>query len=116
MSPESLTCEQAGKPLFVAAFADHIAVPDQGRYVVGLSNHGMTPLFWLRDFNGEPIGLTPQAEVHFCAESVTNVRVWFDSDAPNVKFQFEGDRLSRVVVRGCDGHDVSFDVDRTRQP
>jgi hypothetical protein len=113
----SLRCAIADKPLFaVHTFADHIAVPDQGQYVVGLSNRGVTPLFWLRDFNGQPIGLTPDAEIHFCARSVTNVREWFDSAMPNVRFQFEGDRLSRVVVRGCDGRDVSFDVDRTRQP
>jgi hypothetical protein len=110
---KSLRCENADKPLFaVQAFADHIAVPDHGQYVVGLSNRGVTPLFWLRDFNGERIDLTPDAEIHFCQMSVTNVRVWFDSSNPNVRFQFEGDLLSRVVVRGCDGRDVSFDVTR----
>jgi hypothetical protein len=114
---KSLMCEQANKSLFsVHAFADHIAVADQGRYMVGLSNHGATPLFWLRDFNGEAIDLMPQAEIHFCEMSVTNIRVWFDSSAPNVRFQFDDDRLSRVVVRGCDGRDVSFDANRTHQP
>jgi hypothetical protein len=108
---QSLSCKQGDKTLFVAdAFADRLAVSERGQYIVGLSNHGVRPLFWLRDFRGGPIDLAPAVDIHFCSMTVTNVREWFDYDRPDVRFEFQHDKLAHVVVRGCDGHDVFFNV------
>jgi hypothetical protein len=104
-----LSCKLGDKTLFhVDAFADHLAVSDKGQYIVGLSNRGGVPLFWLRNFDGEEIGLIPVSEIGFCKESVTNVRQWFDEKTPEVTFQFNDDRLTNVIVRGCDGKEVFF--------
>jgi hypothetical protein len=114
---KSLTCKQGDKTLFTwDAFADHLAVSDKGQYIVGLSNRGVHPLFWLRNFSGDLIDLAPISAIHFCRESVTNVREWFDADRPDVTLMFEGGRLSNVIVRGCDGRDVLFNVGDRQSP
>jgi hypothetical protein len=110
-SNKSLTCKQGDRTLFVTdAFADHLAVSNKGQYIVGLSNRGTVALFWLRNFDGEPINLTPVADIRFCQMSVTNVRQWFDDKRPEVEFRFAGDKLSNVIVRGCAGNEVFFNV------
>ncbi len=43
--------------------------------------------------------------------SVTKVREWFDKDHPDVRFQFEGDKISNVTVRGCDGREIFYRAD-----
>jgi hypothetical protein len=106
---QSLTCRQGDKTLFtVDAFADHLAVSDNGQYIVGLSNRGMVPLYWLRNSSGEQINLTPASGFRFCLRSVTNIRQWFDEKRPDVTFRFDGDKLTQVTARGCDGHEVVF--------
>jgi hypothetical protein len=104
-----LSCRLGDRPLFDAhAFADRLAVSDKGQYIVGLSNRGMVPLYWLRNFGGKELGLVPVSAIHFCRRSVTNVREWFDEKNPDVTFQFDGDKLSNVTVSGCDGRAVLF--------
>jgi hypothetical protein len=105
----SLACKRGERPLFaVPAFADHLAVSENEQYIVGLANRGLVPLFWLRNLNGEPIDLSPASTIHFCRMSVTNVRDWFEAEQPDVKFKFDGDKLTNVVVKGCDGREVLF--------
>jgi hypothetical protein len=104
-----LRCKLGDKTLFhVDAFADHLAVSDKRQYIVGLSNRGGVPLFWLRNFDGEEIGLMPVSKIAFCEKSVTNVRRWFDEKTPEVTFQFHDDWLTNVTVKGCDGQEVVF--------
>jgi hypothetical protein len=111
---KSLTCRQGDRTLFaVDAFADHLAVSDSGRYIVGLSNQQMTsagevPLFWLRNLQGETLKLEPVAPLRFCKMSVSIVREWFDEKHPDVTFHFDEDRLLSVTVRGCDRREVLF--------
>jgi hypothetical protein len=102
-----LSCKLGDKTLFdVHAFADHLAVSDKGQYIVGLSNRGGVPLFWLRNFDGEEIGLMPVSKIGFCEKSVSNVRRWFDDKRPEVTFQFNDDRLTNVIIKGCAGQEV----------
>jgi hypothetical protein len=68
----------------------------------------MVPYFWLRNYAGEKINLSPVTPFHFCRMSVSNVRQWFDEKHPDVTFGFDGDKLSKVSVRGCDGREVEF--------
>lgn len=46
--------------------------------------------------------------IHYCSESVTNVREWFDGKSPDVRFQFKDGKLVQLVVRGCDGKDIEL--------
>jgi hypothetical protein len=117
----SLVCKHGDKRLFaLRAFADHLAVSDKGPYIVGLSNRGIypdlgepqLPQFWLRDFDGKEMDLTPVSTIHFCHMSATNVREWFDAKEPDVSFLFSGDSLTEVAVRGCDGREVLFRAGR----
>jgi hypothetical protein len=102
-----LVCEQDHRTLFtvaVDAFADHFAVSDRGQYIVGLANRGTGPVFWLRNFSGEEIKLAPVVPIHVCDVTYE----WFDKNRPDVTFQFDGDKLTTVTVRGCDGRGVLF--------
>jgi hypothetical protein len=121
---QQLNCKWEDQPLFDAdAFADYIAASDNRRYIVGLTNRGSVPLFWLRDFHGELIysgrdssetwgpdlpATSHEPVIHFCRASVTNVREWFNEQRPEVKFEFEGDKLLNVTMRGCDGKTLLF--------
>jgi hypothetical protein len=102
-----LVCEQDYTRQFtvaVDAFADHYAVADKGQYIVGLANRSMGPVFWLRNFSSEEIKLAPLAPIHVCEVTYE----WFDKSRPDVTFQFVGDKLTTVTVRGCDGREVPF--------
>jgi hypothetical protein len=44
--------------------------------------------------------------MHYCSESVTNIREWFDEKHPDVRFQFKENKLAQVTVRSCDGKDI----------
>jgi hypothetical protein len=110
-----LSCSRGPATLFkVNDFADHVAASDDGRYVVGLSNRGSENAYWIRDSSGKLIkrrthslGLLDNLfGIHYCHESVTNVREWFDPMHPDVRFQFKNGRLEQVVVRSCDGKDL----------
>jgi len=109
-----LSCSRAGKALFtVDDFADSVAASDDGRYIVGLSNRGSENAFWIRDSQGKVItrkthflGMHYWYGIHYCTESVTNVREWFDGKRPDVKFRFENGKLLQVTVRSCDGKEL----------
>jgi hypothetical protein len=109
-----LSCSRGAEALFrVDDFADYVAASDDGRYIVGLSNRGSENAFWIRDSHGMLIerkthffGTHYWLGIHYCSESVTNVREWFDAKHPDVRFQFKGGELVQVVVRGCDGKDL----------
>jgi len=109
-----LSCSRGSEALFtVADFADYVAASDDGRYIVGLSNRGSENAFWIRDSHGKVIkrkthflGTHYCLGIHYCSESVTNVREWFDGKHPDVRFQFKDGKLVQVVVRGCDGKDL----------
>jgi hypothetical protein len=109
-----LSCSRGSKTLFrVNDFADHVAASEDGRYIVGLSNRGSENAFWIRDSLGRLIkrrthvlGLHYWFGIHYCHESVTNVREWFDGEHPDVRFQFKNGQLEQVVVRSCDGKDL----------
>jgi len=106
-----LVCTKEDRTIFEAdAFADRIAVAARGEYVLGLSNRGGKFLYWLRNFRGETIPITPVSPIEFCAMSASNIREWFNVNGPDVKFQFEGDRLAMIVVKGCSGRPVDFKV------
>lgn len=109
-----LSCSRGAESLFtVSDFADHIAASEDGQYIVGLSNRGLVAAFWIRNLHGRVIGRkmnspnwNPWRGVHYCAQSVTNVREWFDNRNPNVRFHFSDGKLLQIAVRGCDGNDV----------
>src|SRR5437879_4809230 len=105
-----MSCSRGPEALFtVDDFADNIAASDDGQYIVGLSNRGSENAFWIRDRQGKVIarkthffGAHYWLGIHYCAESVSNVREWFDGKQPDVKFQFKDGKLVQVAVRGCD--------------
>lgn len=109
-----LSCSRGTETLFtVSDFADYVAASDDGRYIVGLSNRGSENAFWIRDSQGRIVerkthSLGPHhwLGIHYCSESVTNVREWFDAKRPDVRFQFKDGQLVQVVVRSCDGRDL----------
>ena len=110
----TLSCSRGQRTLFTAAdFADYIAASEDGRYIVGLSNRGSENAFWVRDSDGKVVACKSHwvgpnlfRGIHYCSESVTNVREWFDAKDPHVRFQFGGGKLTQVVVRGCAGNDL----------
>src|SRR6516164_305948 len=74
-----LSCSRGAESLFtVSDFADYIAASADGRYVVGLSNRGSENAFWIRDSHGKVIERKTHTSgrLHYCEESVTNVREW----------------------------------------
>lgn len=109
-----LSCSRGAESLFtVSDFADHIATSPDGRYIVGLSNRGSENAFWIRDVHGKVLerrthilGPHHWSGIHYCQESVTNVREWFDKADPAVRFQFADGKLTQVLVRSCDGKDL----------
>jgi hypothetical protein len=109
-----LSCSRGAESLFtVSDFADYIAASVDGRYIVGLSNRGSENAFWIRDSHGKVIERKTHAfgprhwwGIHYCEESVTNVRDWFDPKNPDVRFRFADGKLVQVVVRSCDGKDL----------
>jgi hypothetical protein len=109
-----LSCSRGTKSLFtVDDFADYIAASDDGQYIVGLSNRGSENAFWIRNSQGEVIerkthllGTHYWLGIHYCSESVTNVREWFDREHPDVRFQLRNGKLVQVEVRSCDGKDL----------
>ncbi len=106
----TLSCSRGGKTLFaVDDFADYVTASDDGRYIVGLSNRGSENAFWIRDLHGKVLErkthfLGPHywSGIHYCSESVTNVREWFDGRHPDVRFQFKDGKLVQVTVKSCD--------------
>lgn len=109
-----LSCSRGAEPLFtVEDFADYVAASDDGQTIVGLSNRGSENAFWIRNSHGKVIERKTHVPgphywrgIHYCRESVTNVREWFDAKVPDVRFQFKDGKLVQVVVRGCDGRDL----------
>jgi hypothetical protein len=109
-----LSCSRGGKTLFtVDDFADFVAASDDGRYIVGLSNRGSVNAFWIRDSQGKVIdrkthllGAHHWSGIHYCQESASNVREWFDRIHPDVRFQFKDGKLAQVSVRSCDGKEL----------
>lgn len=79
---------------------------------VGLSNRGIpgTAVVVFTD-RGE-ITLLAQhglAEFDYCSKSVTLVRVWFDEQNPNVRFQLdEHDPEPGIFLRSCKGQDIEL--------
>ena len=111
-----VTCRRGDVQLFaVEDFADTVAGSDDGRFIVGLSNRGSENAFWVRSSDGRLIkrkthnlGRDHWVGVHYCLESVTNVRQWFDEKQPDVRFQIEAGKLVHVTVRSCDGKDLNL--------
>jgi hypothetical protein len=109
-----LSCSQGAESLFTLRdFADYIAASPDGQYIVGLSNRGSENAFWIRDSHGKVIerkthafGLHQWWGIHYCNESVTNIREWFNKADPAVRFQFANGKLMQVLVRSCDGKDL----------
>jgi len=119
-----LSCSRGAESLFtVRDFADYIAASADGQYIVGLSNRGSENAFWIRDAHGKVIeqkthGSGPHhwSGIHYCQESVTNVREWFDKADPAVRFQLVDGKLTQVLVRSCDGkRPSSAEVNRARE-
>jgi hypothetical protein len=112
----TLSCTRATESLFtVSDFADYIAASDDGQYIVGLSNRGSENAFWIRNYQGQLIQrkthfLGPHywQGIHYCSESVTNVREWFNEKDPEVRFQLKSGKLLQVTVRSCDGKDLQL--------
>jgi hypothetical protein len=110
----TLTCRRGDGQLFVVDdFADFIAASDDGRYIVGLSNRGSENASWIRTSDGRllkrkthAVGRNNWVGLHYCSETVSNVREWFDEKQPNVRFQIESGKLMQVTVRSCDGKDL----------
>ena len=111
-----LSCSRGAETLFTANdFADYIAASQDGRYIVGLLNRGSENAFWIRNADGSVIerrthlvGPHYWTGIHYCSESVTNMRVWFDGKYPDVRFQFKDGKLEQVAVRACDGKDLQL--------
>jgi hypothetical protein len=107
----TISCSQGDKALFTEDdFADAIAMSDDGRYIVGLSNRGSENAFWIRDRQGKLLSRKTHNDggIHYCQESVTNIREWFDEKQPDVRFQFKDDKLSQLSVRSCDGKELNL--------
>ncbi len=95
----------------VEDFADYIAVSDDGAFILGLSNRGSENAWWIRNPKGKILYSGKHSpgdwsSLHYCQESITNIREWFDAGQPNVRFQVLNGKLSKVLVRGCDGKDI----------
>ena len=126
-----LRCTARGEALFeVHDFADTVALSPDGQYLVGLSNMGSKDAFWIRSRDGTLRDYKPhhdgdllvpdgkgghhkapphtQLKIHYCLESVTNVRQWYDAEHPHIRFTVRDGQLVQVIVRGCDGKDVSL--------
>ena len=109
-----LSCSRGSESLFtVSDFADYIAASEDGQYIVGLSNRGSENAFWIRESRGRVLvrkthftGKNGSQGIHYCSVSITNIREWFDSKHPNVRFQFKDGKLVQVMVRSCDGKDI----------
>jgi hypothetical protein len=109
-----VSCSRGAEALFTANdFADYVAASDDGRYIVGLSNSGSENTFRSRDSRGKVIvrkthflGRNYRVGLHYCSESVTNVRDWFDGKHPDVRFQFKDGKLVQVAVRSCEGKEL----------
>ncbi len=112
----TLSCRRGSDALFtVNDFADYVAASNDRRYIVGLSNRGSENAFWIRDTHGRVIERKSHFEgphywfgIHYCSESVSNVREWFDQKRPDVRFYFKDSQLLQVVVRSCDGKDLQL--------
>jgi len=110
----TLTRSRGTETLFtVNDFADYIAASTDERYILGLSNRGSENAFWIRDTHGNVIerkthdlGVNHWWGIHYCSESVTNVREWFDAKQPDVRFEVKNGKLVQVTVRSCDGKDL----------
>lgn len=126
-----LRCSKNNKTLFTAQdFAETIVNSDDGNYLVGLSNLGSENAFWVRTVDGNVIAFKPHNDgeiridngkggtklipahsafkLHYCTESVTNVREWYDRENPDVKFRTSNGELAGVSVTGCDGKRVEL--------
>ena len=77
---------------------------------LGLSNSGLpgTAAIVFTD-NGEVRLLATHglAKFEYCEESVTLQREWYDSQNPNVRFTFEGDKLG-IFLRDCRGQEIEL--------
>lgn len=89
---------------------EHIAASNDNKTFVGISNDGL-PGTSLIVFTSEGT-LTVWAKhyqlpFHYCEESVTRVRQWFDDNNPNLHFIYEEDEsIKDISVNGCDSKEI----------
>ena len=88
----------------------HIAASKDNKTFVGISNDGL-PETSLIVFTSEG-ALTVwanhyQLPLHYCSESITRVRQWFDDENPNLHFVYNEDtKIKDIIVNGCDGKEI----------
>jgi len=95
-------------------FSKLFSSPDH-RFFLGVSNSGLTPnAFVIFDNEGKLLEMKKHRwsdDVHYCFETSTTVREWFDKENPDPKFTLnEAQKLERVSIRGCNGTIVRLPV------
>ena len=86
----------------------------ENRFFLVVSDLGITPQA-AKIFSSEGVVLCSvkfqDSRLHFCELTTTIVRKWYDKDDPAVEFVIEGDKLKRVVIKGCNGDPVKFEIE-----
>jgi hypothetical protein len=85
------------------------AVSEDGQVFVGISNRGLPQTaFFALGGKGALLFESKHhlSRLHYCDESVTLVRRWYDQDNPDVRFAYSGNDnqwLSSITLNGCSG-------------
>jgi hypothetical protein len=88
---------------------EDFAVSEDGQVFVGISNRGLpqTAFFALGSKGALLFESKHQfSRLHYCDESVTLIRRWYDQDNPDVRFAYSGrdiQWLSSITLNGCGG-------------
>jgi hypothetical protein len=84
--------------------------PDKG-FFVGVSNRGLIKdAYVIFDRQGKIVKRQPHdpKKVHYKSMSVTLIRLWYDAEKPDVKFDVADGVLRNVTINGADGNRVSL--------
>ena len=90
----------------------HIAASKNNDLFVGISNEGI-PGTSLVIFDSKG-NLRIEAKhfylpLHYCEQSITLVRKWYDDKNPNLHFIYEeSGKVKDMVVNGCDGEEIKI--------
>ncbi len=89
----------------------HLAASNNGVFI-GISNDGLPgTAFVIFDSKGN---LKVEAKhnmypFHYCRESITRVREWFDDDNPKLRYVYSEDgEFDDIIVNGCNGKEIKI--------
>ncbi|HEX2598337.1 MAG TPA: hypothetical protein VHL05_06165 [Terriglobales bacterium] len=97
--------------------AQEVFASTDRQYFVAVSNLGYSKYaFAILNRDGTVLYSKPHdtGELHYCQESVSNLRYWLNPETANVRFEYGRDATGQLVneslksveVRGCDGKNV----------